>query len=204
MSPCSHAGVLCTWWNDTSCSNFAVAVVFYVWIIRMWRKFVSLVSSVPWHCALSAPIFSLEHVNYNAGDMGHMVWFVLVEGIREADEYNQSYHIKQKWCHGGQQTAQTTWGATLTRLQRTQQFTEAAIQSFWVIKLNSYSASHDNWCTATLWNRIMTVQCEGMGEVGSARYEPALLPPCPSIRALSYSNCPRSTHSNIRAWQCKC
>ena len=55
--------------------------------------------------------------------------------------------------------------------------------------INSYSASHGNWCTATLWNRIMTVQCEGMGEVGSARYEPALLPPCPSIRVVSYSNC---------------
>ena len=74
----------------------------------------------------------------------------------------------------------------------------------WKPALNSYSASHDNWCTATLWKRIMTAQCEGMGEVGSARYEPALLPPCPSIRALSYSNCQRSTHSNIRAWQCKC
>ena len=35
----------------------------------------------------------------------------------------------------------------------------------------------------------MTAQCEGMGEVGSARYELALLPPCPSIRVLSYSNC---------------
>ena len=34
----------------------------------------------------------------------------------------------------------------------------------------------------------MTAQCEGMGEVGSARNEPALLPPCPSIRVLSYSN----------------
>ena len=54
---------------------------------------------------------------------------------------------------------------------------------------NSYSASHDNWCTGTLWNRVITAQCEGMGEVGSARYEPALLPPCPSIRVLSYSNC---------------
>ena len=31
--------------------------------------------------------------------------------------------------------------------------------------------------------------------VGSARYEPALLPPCPTIRVLSYSNCQRSTHS---------
>ena len=69
------------------------------------------------------------------------------------------------------------------------------------VEFNSYSASHDNWCTATLWNSIMTVQCEGMGE---ARYEPALLPPCPSIRALSCSNCQRSTHSNIQAWQCKC
>ena len=28
-----------------------------------------------------------------------------------------------------------------------------------------------------------------MGDVGSARYEPALLPPCPSIRVLSSSNC---------------
>ena len=56
-------------------------------------------------------------------------------------------------------------------------------------KVNSYSTSHDNWCTATLWNRIMTAQCEGMGEVGSARYEPAQLPPCLSIRVLSYSNC---------------
>ena len=42
--------------------------------------------------------------------------------------------------------------------------------------------THDNWCTETLWNRIMTAQCEGMGEVGLAGYEPALLPPCPSIR----------------------
>ena len=31
-------------------------------------------------------------------------------------------------------------------------------------------------------------QWEGMGDVGSARYEPALLPPCPTIRALSNSN----------------
>ena len=31
-------------------------------------------------------------------------------------------------------------------------------------------------------------QWEGMGDVGSAMYEPALLPPCPTIRAISYSN----------------
>ena len=62
-----------------------------------------------------------------------------------------------------------------------------------VSTINSYSASHDNWCTGTLWNRVITAQCEGMGEVGLARHEPALLPPCPSIRALCYSNCQRST-----------
>ena len=31
-------------------------------------------------------------------------------------------------------------------------------------------------------------QWEGMGDVGWQRYEPALLPPCPTIRVLSYSN----------------
>ena len=31
-------------------------------------------------------------------------------------------------------------------------------------------------------------QWEGMRDVGLARYEPALLPPCPTIRVLSYSN----------------
>ena len=34
----------------------------------------------------------------------------------------------------------------------------------------------------------IVAQWEGMGDVGSARYEPALLPPCPTIRVLSYSN----------------
>ena len=31
-------------------------------------------------------------------------------------------------------------------------------------------------------------QWEGMRDAGLVRYEPALLPPCPTIRALSYSN----------------
>ena len=29
---------------------------------------------------------------------------------------------------------------------------------------------------------------EGMGDVGSARYEPTIIPPCATIRVLSYSN----------------
>ena len=40
---------------------------------------------------------------------------------------------------------------------------------------NSYRNSRDNWCRVG-------------GDVGSARYEPALLPPCPTISVLSYSN----------------
>ena len=58
--------------------------------------------------------------------------------------------------------------------------------------LNCQSASRDNWFTGTLLHRIITAQCKGMGDVGSARYEPELLPPCLSIRVLSYSNCHRS------------
>ena len=63
---------------------------------------------------------------------------------------------------------------------------------------NSYSASYNSWCTGTLLN-IITAQWEGMEDVGSARYEPALLPPCPTIRVLSYRNCQKSTHS-ISKW----
>ena len=44
--------------------------------------------------------------------------------------------------------------------------------------------------TLTLTVLVATIdaQWEGMGDVGSARYEPALLSPCPTIRVLSYSN----------------
>ena len=45
-------------------------------------------------------------------------------------------------------------------------------------------------CMSTLKVLVTTIdaQWEGMGDVGSARYEPPLLPPCPTIRVLSYSN----------------
>ena len=44
--------------------------------------------------------------------------------------------------------------------------------------------------TLTVLVATIDAQWEGMGDVGSARYEPALhvLPPCPIIRVLSYSN----------------
>ena len=47
------------------------------------------------------------------------------------------------------------------------------------IIVNSYS---------TVLVATIDAQWEGMGDVGSARYELALLPPCPTIRVLSYSN----------------
>ena len=42
--------------------------------------------------------------------------------------------------------------------------------------------------TLTVLVATIDAQWEGMGDVGSARYEPAQLPPCPTIRVLSYSN----------------
>ena len=42
--------------------------------------------------------------------------------------------------------------------------------------------------TLTVLVTTIDAQWEGMEDVGSARYEPALLPPYPTIRALSYSN----------------
>ena len=42
--------------------------------------------------------------------------------------------------------------------------------------------------TLTVLVTTIDAQWEGMGDVGSARYEQALLPPCLTIRVLSYSN----------------
>ena len=51
--------------------------------------------------------------------------------------------------------------------------------------LDSYLATN-----LTLKVLVMTIdaQWEGMGDVGSARYEQSLLPSCPTIRVLSYSS----------------
>ena len=50
---------------------------------------------------------------------------------------------------------------------------------------NSYSASHDNWCT---------VRGNGGCRVGEVRA--GTTSPCPTIRVLCYSNCQRSTNSH--------
>ena len=46
----------------------------------------------------------------------------------------------------------------------------------------------NQFLTLTVLVATIDAQWEGKGDVGSARYESALLPPCPTIRVLSYSN----------------
>ena len=48
--------------------------------------------------------------------------------------------------------------------------------------------NRDAVLTLTVLVVTIDAQWEGMGDVGSARYEPALLPPYPTIRVLSCSN----------------
>ena len=42
--------------------------------------------------------------------------------------------------------------------------------------------------TLTVLVTTTDAQWKGMGDVGSVRYDPALLPPCLTIRVLTYSN----------------
>ena len=50
------------------------------------------------------------------------------------------------------------------------------------------SEQYSTVLTLTVLVVTIDAQWEGMGDVGSARYEPALLPSCPIIRVLGYSN----------------
>ena len=58
----------------------------------------------------------------------------------------------------------------------------------------------DHQCTYKLTLTVLVAttdaQWEGMGDVGSVRYKPALLPSCLTIRVLSY--CITSTFSEIQ------
>ena len=53
-----------------------------------------------------------------------------------------------------------------------------------MIEVRNYS----DLLTLTVLVATIDAQWEGMGDVGSARYELALLPPCPTIGVLSYGN----------------
>ena len=56
--------------------------------------------------------------------------------------------------------------------------------SFLIIRITSAFTQHKQHTLLTLKVLVATIdaQWEGMGDVGSASYEPALLPPCPTIR----------------------
>ena len=57
------------------------------------------------------------------------------------------------------------------------------------LSASSHAKSHKvSILTLKVLVTTIDAQWEGMGDVGSVRYEPALLPPCPTIRVLSYSN----------------
>ena len=51
-----------------------------------------------------------------------------------------------------------------------------------------YKNTKSPYLILTVLVATIDAQWEGMGDAGSARYEPALLPPCPTIKVLSYSN----------------
>ena len=56
------------------------------------------------------------------------------------------------------------------------------------IGVTSGEVSTQGHLTLIVLVTTIDAQWEGMGDVGSARYEPALLLPCPTIRVLRYSN----------------
>ena len=58
----------------------------------------------------------------------------------------------------------------------------------WMLHTCASGNTKMNMLTLTVLVMTIDAQWEGMGDVGSARYEPALLPPCPTIRVLIYSN----------------
>ena len=67
----------------------------------------------------------------------------------------------------------------------------AVTSSYNSTTVNSWFLLHDNKTMVLILQVLgatIDTQWEEMGDVGSARYEPALLPPCPTIRVLSCSN----------------
>ena len=66
---------------------------------------------------------------------------------------------------------------------------ELTVLSSWAV-LQTSPPFYANHFVLTLKVLVATIdaQWEGMEDVGLARYKPALLPPCPTIRVLSYSN----------------
>ena len=76
---------------------------------------------------------------------------------------------------------------TITYLAQTGE-RSIAISPVTLCPLSIICWSHRKDLTLKVLVATIDAQWEGMGDVGSARYEPALLPPCPTIKVLSYSN----------------
>ena len=76
-------------------------------------------------------------------------------------------------------------GATLDELSRRENCPVPKL----VTKVCSFIHENGECLLSKIEVLVVTIdaQWEGMGDVGSARYESALLPPCPTIRVLSYS-----------------
>ena len=62
------------------------------------------------------------------------------------------------------------------------------VQQFWKYDVSTHSVDIFYYLTLKVLVMTTDAQWEGMGDVGSVRYELALLPPCPTISVLSYSN----------------
>ena len=58
----------------------------------------------------------------------------------------------------------------------------------WVCEVFAKTIVSFSCLTLTVLIATIDAQWEGTGDVESARYEPALLPLCPAIRVLRYSN----------------
>ena len=66
----------------------------------------------------------------------------------------------------------------------------------WYLPINTTLTFGFHLLTLKVLVTTIDAQWAGMGDVGAARYEPALHSSSPTISVLSHSNCQRSTHSS--------
>ena len=112
-------------------------------------------------------------------------WAVCMPGVCSSSHYG--LHGTHAYYHNTNRSRQNTiW--TVCNITKSVKVYQCKIQE--LIVSCSLFVHYLLFYIITLKVLVTTIdaQWEGMGDVGSARYEPALLPPCPTIRVLSYSN----------------